>query len=64
MAHRVCARVTFLLPIRFFCAIFFNLEPVFGHFSPKKEPGFWPFLAKKSSVLNPLNIHIDTISME
>ena len=24
-------------PIRFFCAIFSNLEPDFGHFSPKKS---------------------------
>ena len=42
-------------PIRFFCAIFLNVEPDFWPFFAKKEPGFGAFFAKKSSVFNPLN---------
>ena len=45
------------LPIRFFCAIFTNLEPDFGHFSPppKKSQVSGHFSQKMSSVFNPLN---------
>ena len=41
-------------PIRFFCAIFSNLEPDFGHFSPKKSQVLGHFSQKMSSVFNPL----------
>ena len=53
-------------PIRFFCAIFLNLEPDFW---PLKEPGFWAFFTKKSLLsITPLilvdySIYIDTITM-
>ena len=43
------------LPIRFFCAIFSNLEQDFGHLSPKKSQVWGHFSQKMSSVFNPLN---------
>ena len=57
-------------PIRFFCAIFLNLEPDFWPFFAQKEPGYRAFFAKKVFLLSltPLilvdySIHIDTITM-
>ena len=56
-------------PIRFFCAIFSNLEPDFGKFSPKKSGVWGHFSQKMSSVFNPLFLvdyctHIDKITKE
>ena len=34
-------------PIRFFCAIFSNLEPDFGHLSPKKSQ-VWGHFSQKN----------------
>ena len=56
-------------PIRFFCAIFSNLEPDFGQFSQKKSRVWGHFSQKMSSVFNPLILvdyctHIDKITKE
>ena len=57
-------------PIRFFCAIFSNLEPDFGHFSPKKSQVCGGIFRKKCLLsLTPLILvdyctHIDKITKE
>ena len=56
-------------PIRFFCAIFLNLEPDFGSCVAKKGVRYGGIFRKKSSSLTPLilvdySTNIDTITME
>ena len=57
-------------PIRFFCAIFLNLEPDFWPFFAKKRARFLGIFRKKSllsltpSILVDHSIHIDTRTIE
>ena len=57
-------------PIRFFCAIFLNIEPDFGPFFVKKKSQVFGNFSQKSLLsLTPLilvdySIYIDTITME
>ena len=73
ISSRVCARIYFSFATIFanqiFCAIFSNLEPDFGHFSPKKSQVWGIFCKKCLLSLTPFILvdyctHIDKVTKE